>query len=438
MLSAIFCAMSMLVLQAQGKLVVDMNGLKAVFKQLDIAVIDQQVSVLFEAMDKNNDGLSPLPITCQHGAVLTCWCIAGDRPSPCLGFLDFDEFGSKFFTSQNMLEHDAVAAVHAMKKDAEDAKVAKAPENPEEKMRQKGTRVLKKIVGILLRNAKKAKPEMENAFARFKKPIGNVEALDKLGFRAAIRQMGIMIWVDEADALFNVLDVNDDNCVDSEEFFVGLLKPANAIFERYDEAKVSGAAEAFGLAAQEITKHASQDAKALHRSLMKWLSANGSTADEGFQNFLRKARAEHVLTQPEFKRGIKACGIAVGVLNIIWPCDCSASYIKLYTQATEAAAQELFALLDPNHDLSLDQGEFYDGFYSLDDQKLAVRRRHRWISLCLGCCSTTSHLLPRRTQESGMMRGPTSEPDTHRKLPSPESNDWLRNNTSTRPQIWWL
>ena len=42
-------------------------------------------------------------------------------------------------------------------------------------------------------------------------------------------------------------------------------------------------------------------------------------------------------------------------------------------QATEAATQELFSLMDPNHDLCLDQAEFYDGFYSLDDQKLEVR-----------------------------------------------------------------
>jgi hypothetical protein len=54
---------------------------------------------------------------------------------------------------------------------------------------------------------------------------------------------------------------------------------------------------------------------------------------EGFRAFLRNAGARDVLTQPEFKKGLKSCGI---------PC-------------TEAATQEIFALLDPNHDMCLDQ-----------------------------------------------------------------------------------
>lgn len=45
------------------------------------------------------------------------------------------------------------------------------PKSVTEKMRRQGTLVLKKIVGVMMRNARKAKREMENAFARFKKPI---------------------------------------------------------------------------------------------------------------------------------------------------------------------------------------------------------------------------------------------------------------------------
>lgn len=50
------------------------------------------------------------------------------------------------------------------------------PASTEEKMRRQGTLVLKKIVGLFMRNAKKARREMENAFARFKKPVSGAAA----------------------------------------------------------------------------------------------------------------------------------------------------------------------------------------------------------------------------------------------------------------------
>lgn len=56
-------------------------------------------------------------------------------------------------------------------------------------------------------------------------------AQDRNAFRAALRQLGIMIWVDEADALFAVMDLNGDGVVDSDEFFTGLLQDANAVVE---------------------------------------------------------------------------------------------------------------------------------------------------------------------------------------------------------------
>ena len=208
-----------------------------------------------------------------------------------------------------MLEYDTFQAVDAMN-DKKELRSRPGPRNPTEKLeRVDGKEVLKKIVGILMRNATKARREMENAFARFRKPVRGDVGLDKLSFRAAIKQMGIQIWVDEADALFSVLDVNDNGCVDATEFFDGLLRNENVIVPVYKGAKTSGAAEEYGLAAQAIGALASQDAKSLHKSLMNWLNANGSSPSDGFREFLKAAKAENVLTQPEFKRGVKLVGI---------------------------------------------------------------------------------------------------------------------------------
>ena len=194
------------------------------------------------------------------------------------------------------------------------------------------------------------------AFQRFKQESNtgsDKKCVSFKGFRAALQHINVRVSEQEARRLFDMCDPNHDGHIDFQEFTDAVFGKDEMVLDTVDYVK-------------EMAKLKEQRVRAFAESRVQIKTGSALLKDfrsrmekeknytKGFQRFRNLANSSsNTLTLSEFTKGIKAYGI----------------------NATDAACEELFSVLDPDNSDTIDFREFVTGILGSDGDKATLHRR---------------------------------------------------------------
>ena len=194
------------------------------------------------------------------------------------------------------------------------------------------------------------------AFQRFKQESNtgsDKKCISFRGFRAALQHINVRVSEQEAKRLFDMCDPNHDGHIDFQEFTDAVFGKDEMILDSHDYVKEMAELKkqrqrAFAESRVQI-KTGTQLLKDFRERIEK-----EKNYTKGFQRFRNLANSStNTLTLSEFAKGIRAYGI----------------------NATDAACEELFSVLDPDNSDTIDFREFVTGILGSDGDKGTLHRR---------------------------------------------------------------